>query len=294
MRGRWLGAVLPAAALLLAGCASWPTAASVGGGTSPAASVVTPVASSGDPSPSIYGLVADFDQKGLVASYIGGGCDGPSRLAVTETASRIDVSVLIGPDPNGTTSCSAVGYSRTVAARLAQPIGQRTIFSGAHRQVPFDGSRRLMPSALPPNFTHSLKWSGSEPGSDPALSSAAASGPTSGLGAVNVTTRWSVTYSEPQPASSRCAPTRGVVQVNLGPASADDFASGWSATETVSVGGHPARLWREGSAGAPTGWAYVWKANQGSVEVVAQTGCEGDRVLSPTELLKVAQSLRSS
>jgi len=53
-------------------------------------------------------------------------------------------------------------------------------------------------------------------------------------------------------------------------------------------------LWRQGSTSAPSGWAYVWKADQGSVEVVAQTGCEGDRILTPTELLKVAQSLRSS
>lgn len=295
MRGRWLGAVLLTAVLLLAGCASSPPAASVAGVTSSAAaSLVAPASSSADTSNLIYGLLADSDNKGLVASYIGGECDGPARLAVTETPRRIDVSVLIGPDPNGTSSCSAVGYSRTVAARLVQPIGHRTIFSGARRQVPFDGSRRLLPSALPPNFTHSTEWSDGEPGSDPALSSAAASGPTSGLDAVNVTTRWSASYAQPQPASNRCTPTRGVLQVNLGPASADDFASGWSATATVSVGGHPARLWREGSASAPTGWAYAWMANQGSVEVVAQTGCEGDRVLSPTELLKVAQSLRSS
>ena len=310
MRRRRFGAVLLAATLLLVGCASSPTTASVGGATSSAAgsvvapssssadpssaagSVAVPSSSSADPSSLIYGLVADSDQKGLVASYIGGGCDGPAHLAVTETPSRINVSVLIGPDPNGTTSCPAVGYSRTVAAQLAQPIGDRTIFSGAHRQVPFDGSRRLVPSALPANFTQSNEEFGSEPGSDPGLSSAAASAPTSGLDAVNVTTRWGVTYAQPQPASDRCTPTRGWVQVNLGPSNADDFASGWSATATVSVRGHPARLWREGSASAPTGWAYVWKADQGSVEVAARTGCQGDRVLDPAELLKVAQSWR--
>jgi len=294
MRGRWLSVVVLAAVLLLPGCAS-PTAASGGSATSSAAaSIVAPASTSGDSSDLIYGLVADSDNKGLVASYIGGGCDGPARLAVTETPSRIDVSVLIGPDPNGTGSCSAAGYSRTVAARLAQPIGDRTIFSGSHQQVPFDGSRKLLPSPLPANFTQSNERSGSEPGSDPGLSSAAASGPNGGQDAVNVTTRWSVTYTQPQPASDRCAPTRGVVQINLGPANADDFASGWSATETVSVVGHPVRLWRQGSTSAPSGWAYVWKADQGSVEVVAQTGCEGDRILTPTELLKVAQSLRSS
>lgn len=295
---RLLGALLPAAALLLAGCSSTvragavlsatsfaatseaTSAASAATSTTAAAStrVAVPSATSGDFTSMIYGLVTDSGGMGLVASYIGGACDGPARLAVAETASRIDVRVQIGPDPKGPESCPAVGYSRTVAARLARPIGARPIFSGADHLQPFDGLRRLLPTALPSNFTKGVETSGGEPGRD----------------ADHATTRWSVTYFQPQPASNACQPTRGVVQVNLGPAAADDFASAWTATTAVSIAGHQARLWREGKAGAPTAWAYVWRADQGSVEVVARAGCQGDRILDPNELLRVAQSLKTS
>lgn len=226
MRRRWLGGVVLTAIVLLAGCAS-PTVASGGRATSSAASnAAAPSVTSGDSSDLIYGLVKDSDNKGLVASYIGGGCDGPARLAVTETASRIDVSVLVGPDPNGATACSAVGYTRTVAARLAKPVGDRMIFSGTHRQVPFDGARKLVPSALPASFSQHREWSGGEPEPDPGPSSTVSSGSTSSVDAVDITTRWGATYTQPQPASDRCAPTRGVVQVNLVPAEPNDFASG--------------------------------------------------------------------
>ena len=299
MRGRLLGALLPAAALLLVGCTSTARAGAAQPATSfaatnaailaaPAAtstaaastSAVVPSATSGDSTSMIYGLVTDSDRMGLVASYIGGACDGPARLAVTETSSRIDVRVQIGPDTNGTESCPAVGYSRTVAARLTRPIGARIIVSSARRLRPFDGSRRLLPTVLPSNFTKGVEMFGGEPGVNAEY---------------DATTRWTVTYSQPQPASNVCQPTRGLVQVNLGPAAANDFASGWTATTAaVSIASHQARLWREGKAGAPTGWAYAWKADQGSVEIVAQAGCQGDRILDPNELLGVARSLKSS
>lgn len=275
MHGRSLGVLLPAV-LLLAGCAGCSAAGSA------------------ESTSLIYGLVTDSDRQGLVASYIGGACDGPARLAVTENASRIEVTVNIGTDPHGSEACPAVGYSRTVAARLAQPIGTRAIFSGDYRQVPFDGSRKLLPSVLPLNFAKTSEESGSEPALDPAQSSIPAATPSSGLNAENATTRWAVTYAQPQPAIDRCVPTRGVIEIQVGPASADDFASGWSAAGTVNIAGHPARLWRAGNASAPTGWAYAWKADRGTVEVMAQAGCQGDRLLDAAELLKVAQSLKSA
>ncbi len=306
MRDR-LGPVLLAAAMLLTGCmsasvvgdsptrSSIPAAGSVAP-TYPGTSTVTaPAPADGNESSSlIYGLVTASDDKGMVASYIGGACDGEARLAVTETASRIDVDVLIGPDPQGPRACPAIGYGRTVAARLAQPIGHRLIYSGAHRQVPFDGSRRLVPSALPPQFTKTNESFGGEPASDPAASSAPVSGALSGVDETKVTTRWTVTYAQPQLESgNRCVPTAGLIEVNVGPANADDFADGWSPTTTVSLEDHQARLWRQGGVTAPTGWAYQWNAGQGSVEVVAQIGCEGDRILDPTKLLDVARSLTS-
>ncbi len=53
---------------------------------------------SADPPHVIEGLLVDSDRRGLVASYTGGAGDGPARLAVTETVSRIDVAVVIEPD----------------------------------------------------------------------------------------------------------------------------------------------------------------------------------------------------
>ncbi len=79
MRGRLLGVLLPAAALLLVGCASSPAAGTEAtatySGAAPTvapvstatASVVTPAASGADSSSMIYGLVTDSDQQGLVA-----------------------------------------------------------------------------------------------------------------------------------------------------------------------------------------------------------------------------------
>lgn len=307
MRGQSLRLLLPA--LLLLGCAGPSVGRTASMSTSTSASVSTtaaalgstastsaqgPAAVSGEFSSLIYGLVTDPDQHGLAASYIGGACDGPARLAVTETPSRIEVTVLIGADPKSSQGCPAVGYTRTVAARLAQPIGTRPIFSGEHRQMPFDGSRKLLPSSLPPNFAKTSEQSGSEPAPDPRKSTASIAQASSGVNADDVTTRWTVTYAQPQPASDRCTPTRGLIQIQVGPVDADDFASGWVAAGTVSIAGHQAVLWRAGNANAPTGRAYAWKADRGSVEVIAQVGCQGDRVVDAAELLKVAQSLTTA
>ena len=303
MGGRLWGALLPAA-LLLAGCTSSPQARTVetavsSAATSAAAPVSTASASAATPvttstvTPRIDGLITDSDQRGLVAAYIGGGCDGPARLAVTETASRIELDVRIGPDPNGPEPCPAMGYSRTVAARLTRPIGQRLIFSGGHRLLPFDGSRRQIPTALPPKFTPGTQSFGSEPAPDPALPGPTAGTHGSTADAQYATTRWTLVYGQPQPPGNHCTPTRGLLQITVGPTDADFFASGWTRTVAASIAGHPTRLWREGPPKAPTSWAYSWTADQGSVEVLAQTGCRGDRILDPTELLEVAQFLKS-
>lgn len=288
MRTRSFGTVLLAALLLAAGCASPSTAV----GAAPSSTAVSPALS-----PLAEGLLADSDHRGLVASYIGGVCDGPARLRLTETASRIDVTVLVGPDPNGPEPCATVGIFRTVAARLAQPIGDRTIFSGARQQVPFTGSRRLVPSALPPRFVLSMERSGGEPAAAPSPSGTSSSQPPSSPDTVDVTTRRIATYTQPAPGlgppSYGCSPTRGTVDITVAPATADDLSAGSSETTTVHIGGHSARLLRSGSARAPTGWSYVWKADQGTIEVRAQQGCAGDQVLSPTELLTVAKSLRA-
>ena len=119
MPGRLRGGVLLGAVLMVVGCASPPAAARIGVARSSAppsttysapssadfgsaAASMAPTSGRRDPSSLIYGLVADSDDKGFVASYMGGGCDGRARLAVTETASSINVSVLVEPDPSDT------------------------------------------------------------------------------------------------------------------------------------------------------------------------------------------------
>ena len=278
MRGPWLGVGLMT--LVLAGCASTPP---------------TPPAATTTPSPLIEGLLAAPDQQGLVATYIAGGCDGPARLVATETASRIDVSVFVGPDPNGPEPCAAIGIGRTVAVRLDQSIGTRKIFAGPSQQIPFDGARTLLPSSLPTGFTDSKERTGPEPASAPVLSGTSEGGPTSGTDAARVSTRWSVRYTQPQPNSvnNQCTTTRGIIAITVAPANTEDFSPGWSQVATVSLGEHPARLLRNGPEAAPTAWAYVWQANQGTIEVVAAPTCQGDLILTSAELLTVAGSLRS-
>lgn len=260
--------------------------------SSPAASALVAASpGTGETPYLIDGLLTEPDGNGLVASYIGGECDGPARLAVAETVTRIDVEVLVGPSPEAEEVCSAVGFSRSVAARLAQPVDDRPIYSNDRRLVPFDGSRRLFPSALPPDFIKGNEESMSTPPSDSAAPSSGS--PTSAEG-VDVTTQWTVAYAQPQTETdNRCTPTRGSVAVNVGPTNLNDSSTGWTLIDSASIDGHPAQLWREGSADAPRGWAYAWTADQGSVEVLALGNCEGDRVLSPTELLPIAQSLKS-
>ena len=313
MRGRLLGAVLAAAALLLAGCTSTikaeagsaamsfvgtptssPSAPAETSTSVASSSTAIPTGDRADSNRMIYGLLTDSDQMGLTASYIGGACDGPARLAVMESATRIDLAVEVSADPNGPEFCPALGIGRTVAARLARPIGDRTIFSRSVRQLPFDGSRRQLPTALPANFVKGVEEFGSEPATDPTLPTKTSSSSGANRDAANSTTRWTVTYHQPQPPKNVCTPTRGIVQVHLGPAGSEAFTSGWIATTVVSIAGHQARLWRAGDPGAPTGWAYVWAADRGTVEVVALTGCQRDRILDPLELLAVAQSLKPS
>ena len=320
MQVRRLSLVLATAAALLAGCSSasptdsvaaaqysniWASVSSTS--TTPSSSPSTPGRSTGESGPTttaptqgedsrlIDGLLADSDEKGFAATYIGGLCDGAARLAVTESPQRIDLSVLVGPDPTGDRSCPAMGISRTVTARLTQPIGARPIFSGGIRPIPFDGARRLTPSTLPPHFTVSSQQWGGEPAPDPDSTRPVPSGEGSSADAASATTRWTATYTQPQQASNRCTPTRGLIEVDLAPAGVNGLAAdGWSPTVVAQVGAHQARLWRAGSSGVPRGWAYVWQADQGSVQVLARVACEGDRILDAKELLEVAKSLRPS
>lgn len=229
----------------------------------------------------IEGIRSDPDHRGLVVSYIGGSCDGPARLVLTESKTRIRVRVAVKQKalPRGVV-CDAAGHVRTVKARLAQPIGDHTIWAAGRRYVPFDGARLLEPSTLPPGFT------GVEESGVSTKSSAAS-------GSVLITTTWATGYFEPRSTSAinSCLASRGRIEVRIGPVGADHRVD-WTKVGTVKIAAATADLYRDGSAKKPYGWAYLWTNNRSSVEVGNFVGCKGDRLLSRTELLRVAESLR--
>lgn len=229
----------------------------------------------------INGIRSYPDHRGLVVSYIGGSCDGPARLVLTESRTRIDARVAVKQKqlPPGVI-CDAAGHDRTVNARLSQPIGDRTIWAAGREYVPFDGARLLEPSTLPPGFTGVAETGGS------VKSSTAA-------GSVVITTTWTTGHFEPRSTSNVnvCPATRGELVVQIGPVAATHPVD-WTKVGTVKIAATTADLYRQGTSNKPDGWAYVWTRNHSSVEVGNFAGCESDRLLSRTELLRVADSLR--
>ena len=256
MSSKVVVAVVATAALLLAGCA--------GGST-----------------PKVDGLRTDPDGQGLVASYTGGSCDGPAQLKVNETATRIDVSVVVKPVLGVGGACDSAGHPRTVTARLEQPVGTRSIWFLGRRQVPFDGARLLLiPAAvLPPDLTRTAESGG-------------LADQTSQQGDA-VTSDWHTTYLRVASASttSTCTPGNGYLDIHTGPAA--DLTSGWTAVSTAAIGTAEAQLYRSGTSRNPDGWAYTWKTDRDSVAIANLNVCRGDHLFGAAELLRLARALKS-
>ncbi|WP_091518795.1 hypothetical protein [Microlunatus soli] len=221
----------------------------------------------------------DPDHQGLVVSYIGGACDGRARLAVTEKGSRIDAKVLVERKMN--VSCTDVGIPRTVAARLARPIGERTVWSSGREYVPFDGAHLLTPAPVPAGFggvnEKAESWAG----------------PTSPRGRV-VTSTWVTSRFDANAAApdGECRATRGFLTVEIGPVPAGR-TSGRAKVGTARIGTATAQVYRDGPTDDPAGWSYVWQVDHRRVELGNSGNCnEQDRLLSRTELLRVARSLQ--
>jgi len=225
----------------------------------------------------IDGVRSDPDRRGLVVSYVGGACDGPAHLVLTESSTRVELNVVVQASSG---ACADVGIPRTVGARLAQPIGQRTVWAGGREQILFDGAALLVPSSLPADFAGMAERGlSTEPASTPAESL--------------VTTIWVTTHLDggPDSTSDEGRVTRGAIEGQIGPTSTDPFRGG-TRVRTVKVGTNVAHLYRFGSSKTPRGWAYVWTVDARRIQVKNDINCPGDRLLSPTELLRVAESLR--
>lgn len=288
-----LRSALAAAAVLLVAVAGVAVGRSVGHG--PAASVarhansashVPPIPPPSGFTPSqnsgvrIDGLRTDADRTTLVASYIGGACDGPASLEVQESSTIVNATVVIARQGKKDQICPAIGIFRHVSAHLLSPLGDRKVYSLSIPIIPFDGGRLLIPTALPKAFT--LRGEEGGIGEDSAQTSKP-----------RRTLSWARTYGPPARSAlaSTCTPMRGVLVINQGPRSSgtqDAVDRG-----TRRVGAAKGHLYREGPSDAKAyRWTLVWPAAGGSVSVTALSECAGDHLLTPAELLAIARSLK--
>ena len=222
----------------------------------------------------VEGVRSDPDHRGLVVSYIGGACDGPARLDVTETATRVETEVRIGL--LGTGACPSIGILRSVSARLAGPLGARSVWIAGEQIVPFDGARVLKPSLLPAGF------SGVRETGDTAEAAASPDG-------LRVTTTWITTHFKPLPAQEACG--LGGLEVRLGARAAAQLG-GLTKVGQARIGPATAQLYQSGTERKPDLLAYAWNVSRQPVVTSSSVICPSDTVLSATELLSVAESLK--
>lgn len=227
----------------------------------------------GDP---VDGLRTDPDGRGLVVNYTGGVCDGPARLDVQEGPDRVDLRVVVD---RGTDPCAAAGISRTLNVRLKAPLGERAVWAGPQRLVPFDGARLLEPSYLP---------AGSSLRQEDGRGTGDRESP------VRATWWWTRTYGAP-PTDTGCYGNVGGIPWYLHQAPADKrvFAGPeWKDRGLRQVGTATARLQQSSVDGAAHGWALTWQGAGGTVTLSSRPGCDEDAIPSEEEFLRVARSLR--
>ena len=224
----------------------------------------------------VEGVRSDPDQRGLVVSYVGGMCDGPARLEVTETATRIEADVRF--EVLGTGACPDMGILRSVGARLDGPIGDRSVRISGERYVPFDGATLLTPTRLPADSA-GIRETGITPET-----------PASPDGA-RVTTTWVITRFKPPSDTEPCRAGPGSLETRIGTGSAAQ-PRGLTRIGQANVGQATAILYRSGSATEPDALAYAWDIGRQSIAITSSISCNGDTVLNPRELLDVAESLQ--
>lgn len=184
----------------------------------------------------IEGLRTDADGLRLVAAYTGGTCDGAASLAVRERDDRVEVAVQVLPRPGDdeNTVCTLAGIGRTVAADLAEPLGDRTVFTDGEPVEPYDGADLVVPSRLPDGFV--LR---SENGAPDGAS-------------------WTQTYGTPQPdgLGGPCTPEQRSLAISTGPRVHDAFSAPYFRDDgPADAGDGAARLYSQ--AGAPLRYLAV-------------------------------------
>lgn len=229
----------------------------------------------------IDGVRSEPRDDGLGVSYTGGSCDVSARLLVTESATRVDIRLLVKA---ADVPCNAAGHPRTASAALRAPLGSRTVWSDGRRFVPFPGSRLRVPARLPEGLVFQLERGNPE---------TQVATPVGGDRPWAIT-QWTRQYAAivPGPGAQNCRPSRGLLAITVSRSPPRPWP-GWTDYGVRRVGGADAQLLRENPAEAGwVAWRLVWIEAGETVDVSSSARCQGDRVLTATELLALARTLK--
>ena len=239
-----------------------------GTGPAPDAIVAGPSPVRAGDGPRIEGLRTESDERGLVATYLGGACDGPASLLIEESGDRVDVAVQVLPGPGGDegTTCPAVGIGRSVRADLAEPLADRTVSADGEQIKPYDGANLVVPDRLPDGFA--LR---SETGSREA-------------------TGWTQTYGPPRDErlGAPCRPGQRSLSVSTGPRVNDFSAAYFRDDGPVDAGDGDARLYSQGGGSV----RYVALRVSGQPVSLSYAADCGGAAPSVEELVEIADGLQ--
>jgi hypothetical protein len=212
----------------------------------------------------ITGALVAPDGRHVVVPYTGGGCVVGARLTATETGSK--VTLVLRQVLSGASVCPAdliVGL--TVRVTLPHPLWGRALVDGlTGRPIHyFDGRKLLRVTYLPPGY----RFSSYQPYPAPAV------------------TAWERVF---------VSPGRGTAPVEVEQIPGNTaVAPSWPVTAHVEVDGRLAALSVLTSDGQVFGRAITWRAGGYAFVVYTVSYRAGQRVLSATELTRIANGLRS-
>jgi hypothetical protein len=227
--------------------------------------------------PQVEGVRTDGD-RGLLLTFVGGPpvtdipdpCAKSYRADVEETGDRVVITIRALPADIPLPReffCQAMGYFRTVSAKLDRPLGNRRMIDGATGQErrPFDSSTLRHPGFLPSGWL--LRSEG--PGFDQPERSAT----------------WRRTFGPPTvpPVDNRCAETAAAVTVSQGPPAL--LPTGGDA---VKVQGLPGIVIHNPNNGETISWVERGQ----TISVADAPGCAGTPPTGVDVLLLIAQGLQ--
>jgi hypothetical protein len=212
----------------------------------------------------ISGALVAPDGRHIVVPYTGGGCVQGATLTASETGSR--VTLVLRQVLSGASICPAdliVGLS--VSVTLPHPLWGRSLVDGSTgRRIPyFDGRKLLRVTYLPPGFRFSAYMPYPAP----------------------VVTAWEREFVSAGQATAPVDVDQVPGNTAVGPS--------WPVSAQVKVGGRRAALSVLTSDGQVFGRAITWRADGYTFVVYTVMVRAGQRLLSASELTRIADGLRS-